>query len=127
MRGMSQNPQFSKLQVAVIAPNIPAIYEAHFGIPMAGALVNCVNIRLNASTIAFLLDHSSAEVVMVDQEFFTLADKSLKIIADKKKNAFRVSSTSNRHRWPKLRSQITSKCSKVLSNTRIPRDRRSCI
>ncbi|KAH7676523.1 Butyrate--CoA ligase protein [Dioscorea alata] len=75
--------------VAVIAPNIPAIYEAHFGVPMAGAVVNCVNIRLNASTIAFLLDHSSAEVVMVDQEFFTLAEESLKIIADKKKNAFR--------------------------------------
>lgn len=55
---------------------------------MAGAVVNCVNVRLNASTIAFLLDHSSAEVVMVDQEFFTLAEESLKIIADKKKGAF---------------------------------------
>ncbi|XP_010921517.1 acetate--CoA ligase CCL3 [Elaeis guineensis] len=75
--------------VAVIAPNIPAIYEAHFGVPMAGAVVNCVNIRLNAPAIAFLLDHSSTEVVMVDQEFFSLAEESLKIIADKKKGAFR--------------------------------------
>ncbi|XP_072983636.1 acetate--CoA ligase CCL3 [Typha latifolia] len=75
--------------VAVIAPNIPAIYEAHFGVPMAGAVVNCVNIRLNAPTVAFLLDHSAAEVVMVDQEYFSLAEESLKIIADKKKGAFR--------------------------------------
>lgn len=76
-------------QVAVIAPNVPAIYEAHFGVPMAGAVVNCVNIRLNASTIAFLLDHSSAEVVIVDQDYFSLAEESLKIIAEKKKEAFR--------------------------------------
>nr|CAB3501063.1 unnamed protein product [Digitaria exilis] len=75
--------------VAVIAPNVPAVYEAHFGVPMAGAVVNCVNIRLNAATVAFLLEHSSAEVVMVDQEFFSLAEDSLRIIADKKKGAFK--------------------------------------
>ncbi|OAY77366.1 acetate/butyrate--CoA ligase AAE7, peroxisomal-like [Ananas comosus] len=75
--------------VAVIAPNVPAMYEAHFGVPMAGAAVNCVNVRLNASTIAFLLDHSSAEVVMVDQEFFSLAEESLQIISNKKKNSFK--------------------------------------
>ena len=56
---------------------------------MAGAVVNCVNIRLNAATVAFLLEHSSAEVVMVDQEFFTLAEDSLRIIADQKKGAFK--------------------------------------
>jgi acyl-CoA synthetase (AMP-forming)/AMP-acid ligase II len=75
--------------VAVIAPNVPAVYEAHFGVPMSGAVVNCVNIRLNAETIAFLLDHSVAEVVMVDQEFYTLAEESLRIVAEKKKSAFR--------------------------------------
>ncbi|VAH90105.1 unnamed protein product [Triticum turgidum subsp. durum] len=75
--------------VAVIAPNIPAIYEAHFGVPMAGAVVNCVNIRLNAPTVAFLLEHSSAEVVMVDQDFFSLAEDSLRIIADQKKGSFK--------------------------------------
>lgn len=73
----------------MIAPNVPAMYEAHFGVPMAGAAVNCVNIRLNSSTIAFLLDHSSAEVVMVDQEFFSLAEESLQIISSKKKNSFK--------------------------------------
>ncbi|XP_057958225.1 acetate--CoA ligase CCL3 [Malania oleifera] len=75
--------------VAIIAPNIPALYEAHFGIPMSGAVVNAVNIRLNAPTIAFLLEHSSAAVVMVDQEFFPLAEEALKIWADKSKNNFR--------------------------------------
>ncbi|KAF7847328.1 hypothetical protein BT93_L3082 [Corymbia citriodora subsp. variegata] len=69
--------------VAVIAPNVPALFEAHFGVPMAGAVVNCVNIRLNAPAIAFLLGHSSSEVVMVDQEFFSLAEEALKILAEK--------------------------------------------
>lgn len=72
----------SLCQVAIIAPNVPAMYEAHFGVPMAGAVVNCVNIRLNASTVAFLLGHSKSEVVMVDQEFFPLADEALKILSE---------------------------------------------
>ncbi|KAJ1407720.1 AMP-dependent synthetase/ligase [Sesbania bispinosa] len=72
--------------VAVIAPNVPALYEAHFGIPMAGAVVNAVNIRLNASTVAFLLGHSSAAVVIVDQEFFSLAEEALKIWSEKSKS-----------------------------------------
>lgn len=75
--------------VAVIAPNVPAIYEAHFGVPMAGAVINPVNIRLNAQTVAFLLEHSSAAVVMVDQEFFTLAEEALKIWANNTKSNFR--------------------------------------
>ncbi|KAM7258279.1 hypothetical protein ACFE04_014020 [Oxalis oulophora] len=69
--------------VAVIAPNVPAMYEAHFGVPMAGAVLNAVNVRLNASTIAFLLTHSLAAVVMVDQEFFLLAEEALRIIKEK--------------------------------------------
>lgn len=59
------------------------MYEAHFGIPMAGAVLNTVNIRLNASTIAFLLGHSKSAIVMVDQEFFPLAENALKILAEK--------------------------------------------
>lgn len=69
--------------VAVIAPNVPAIFESHFGIPMAGTVVNTINIRLNPPTVAFLLEHSVAKVVIVDQEFFTLAEDALKIIKDK--------------------------------------------
>ncbi|GAU13777.1 hypothetical protein TSUD_82860 [Trifolium subterraneum] len=69
--------------VTVIAPNVPAVYEAHFGVPMAGAVLNTVNILLNASTVAFLLNHCNASVVIVDQEFFTLAEEALKIWSDK--------------------------------------------
>ncbi|CAK7326389.1 unnamed protein product [Dovyalis caffra] len=72
--------------VAVIAPNVPALYEAHFGVPMAGAVVNCVNIRLNSQTVAFLLGHSKSEVVMVDQESFTLVEESLQIWAANEMN-----------------------------------------
>lgn len=72
-------------QVVVIAPNIPALYEAHFGIPMAGAVINPVNIRLNASTVAFLLAHCTAAVVIVDQEFFSLAEEALNIWSEKSK------------------------------------------
>ncbi|KAJ4817161.1 AMP-dependent synthetase and ligase family protein [Rhynchospora pubera] len=72
-----------------IAPNVPAIYEAHFGVPMSGAVINCVNIRLNAPTVSFLLDHSQAEVVIVDQEFYSLAEESLKIIAEKNKSSYK--------------------------------------
>ncbi|KAL2341607.1 hypothetical protein Fmac_009547 [Flemingia macrophylla] len=71
--------------VGVLAPNIPALYEAHFGIPMAGAVLNTINIRLNASRIAFLLAHSSTVAVIVDQEFFSLLQESLKICSEKSK------------------------------------------
>ncbi|GAA0157097.1 ligase [Lithospermum erythrorhizon] len=69
--------------VAVIAPNVPALYEAHFGVPMSGAVVNAVNIRLNAQTVAFLLGHSQSAVIMVDQEFISLAEDALKVLAEK--------------------------------------------
>lgn len=75
--------------VSIIAPNIPAIYEAHFGVPMSGAVLNTVNIRLNAETIAFLLGHSSSVVIIVDQEFFTLAEEALKILAEKSEGNFK--------------------------------------
>ncbi|KAI3469310.1 hypothetical protein Pfo_025973 [Paulownia fortunei] len=75
--------------VAVIAPNIPAMYEAHFGVPMSGAVLNAVNVRLNAQTIAFLLGHSQSDVIMVDQEFYTLAEEALKIMADTSKGKFK--------------------------------------
>lgn len=56
---------------------------------MVGAVVNCVNIRLNASTIAFLLGHSSSAVVIVDQEFFSLAEEALKILAEKSRGHYK--------------------------------------
>jgi len=55
--------------VAVMCPNIPAMMEAHFGIPMTGAVMNAMNTRLDASTIAFILDHGEAKAVITDTEF----------------------------------------------------------
>ena len=50
-------------------PNTPAMVEAHFGVPMAGAVLNALNVRLDAETIAYILTHGEARVVLVDREF----------------------------------------------------------
>ncbi len=55
--------------VSIIAPNVPAIYEASFGVPMLGAVLNTINTRLDARTIAFILQHSEAKVLLTDREF----------------------------------------------------------
>src|SRR3546814_18348255 len=49
--------------VAVLAPNVPALYEAHFGVPMAGAVLNALHTRLDAATLAFILEHGRAAVL----------------------------------------------------------------
>ena len=58
--------------VAVLAPNIPALYEAHFGVPMAGAVLNALNTRLDAATLAFILSHGGASVLLFDSEYADL-------------------------------------------------------
>jgi fatty-acyl-CoA synthase len=55
--------------VSVIAANTPEMVEAHFGIPMTGAVLNTINTRLDAATIAFILDHAQAKVLVTDREF----------------------------------------------------------
>jgi fatty-acyl-CoA synthase len=55
--------------VAVMAPNTPALFEAHFGVPLAGAVLNALNTRLDAATIAFILEHGDAKAVLVDREY----------------------------------------------------------
>lgn len=65
--------------VAVLAPNIPELLECHFAIPMAGAVLNANNIRLDAKTIAYILDHSNASVFLLDTELSPLAAQALKI------------------------------------------------
>jgi len=54
--------------VSVIAPNVPAIYEAHFGVPMTGAVLNAINTRLDGATVAFILDHAESKVLIADKE-----------------------------------------------------------
>src|SRR3954463_5288153 len=55
--------------VAAMLPNIPAMNEVHFAVPMTGAVLNTLNIRLEANTIAFQLDHGGAKIILVDPEF----------------------------------------------------------
>ena len=55
--------------VAVMLPNTPPMVEVHFGVPMCGAVLNALNTRLDAATLAFMLDHGEAKVVIVDVEF----------------------------------------------------------
>jgi fatty-acyl-CoA synthase len=55
--------------VSVVLPNVPAMLEAHHGVPMLGAVLNAINTRLDARTIAYILGHGEAKVVIVDREF----------------------------------------------------------
>ena len=59
--------------VAVLAPNVPALLEAHYGVPMAGAVLNALNYRLDARSIAFILQHGAAKLLIADHEFAFLA------------------------------------------------------
>jgi fatty-acyl-CoA synthase len=63
--------------VAVMLPNTPPMVEAHFGVPMAGAVLNTLNTRLDPETIAFMLDHGEARAVIVDPEFAPAMAKAL--------------------------------------------------
>ncbi|MEE8532060.1 MAG: acyl-CoA synthetase [Alphaproteobacteria bacterium] len=63
--------------VAVMAPNVPALLEAHYGVPMAGAVLNALNFRLDAATIAFILEHGEARVLLVDREFAPTVKQAL--------------------------------------------------
>jgi fatty-acyl-CoA synthase len=64
--------------VAVMAPNSPPMLEAHFGVPMAGAVLNALNYRLDAGGIAFILDHGEAKVLITDREFSAVISDALK-------------------------------------------------
>ncbi|XKH61072.1 acyl-CoA synthetase [Halomonas sediminis] len=63
--------------VAVMLPNIPAMYEAHFGVPMVGAVLNAINIRLDPEAVAFILDHSRSRLLLVDPEYVDVVEKAL--------------------------------------------------
>jgi fatty-acyl-CoA synthase len=69
--------------VAMMLPNVPAALEAHFGVPMCGAVLNALNIRLDAKTIAFILDHGEAEILLTDKEFSDTIKKALSLCKSK--------------------------------------------
>src|SRR6478736_6124697 len=66
--------------VAAMLPNIPAMNELHFAVPMAGAVLNALNIRLDAASIAFQLDHGGAKIILVDPEFSGVISEALKLM-----------------------------------------------
>jgi len=66
--------------VAAMLPNIPAMNELHFAVPMAGAVLNALNIRLDAASIAFQLDHGGAKIILVDPEFSGVISEALTLM-----------------------------------------------
>jgi fatty-acyl-CoA synthase len=70
--------------VAAMLPNLPAMNEAHFAVPMAGAVLNALNIRLDATAIAFQLDHGGAKVLLVDPEFGGVITEALSLMTGPK-------------------------------------------
>ncbi len=74
-RGIGKNDT-----VAVMLPNTPPMYEAHFGVPMCGAVLNTLNTRLDAETIAFMLKHGGARVLITDREFSSVVGPALAML-----------------------------------------------
>ncbi|KAI3767624.1 hypothetical protein L2E82_17907 [Cichorium intybus] len=66
--------------VSVLAPNVPALYEMHFAVPMAGAVLNAINTRLDAKNIATILHHSEAKVFFIDYQYVPLASEALRLL-----------------------------------------------
>ena len=65
--------------VSIIAANTPELFEAHYSIPMTGGVINTINTRLDADTIAYILDHSDAKLLITDTQFSPTMKKALKI------------------------------------------------
>ena len=67
--------------VAVMAPNVPALLEAHYAVPALGAVLNPLNVRLDPVTIAFILQHGGAKVLLTDAEFAPVVAAALRDVA----------------------------------------------
>jgi fatty-acyl-CoA synthase len=70
--------------VAAMLPNVPAMNEVHFAVPMTGAVLNALNIRLDAPSIAFQLDHGAAKIILVDPEFAGVISEALNLMSGEK-------------------------------------------
>ncbi len=66
--------------VSIIAPNTPAMLEAHFGVPLSGAVLNAINCRLDADGVAFILRHGECKLLLVDRELAPLVEKALQSV-----------------------------------------------
>lgn len=74
--------------VSVLAPNIPALYEMHFAVPMAGGVLNTINSMLDAKTVKTILLHSEAKILFVDYEFISLACEARRLLKAEEKPSF---------------------------------------
>ena len=74
-RGVGKNDT-----VAVMLPNVPPMFDVHFGVPMSGAVLNTLNTRLDAEAIAFMLDHGAAKVLLIDREYSRVIAKALELM-----------------------------------------------
>ncbi len=70
--------------VAILAPNVPAMLEAHYAVPMIGAVLNPINIRLDAAAIAFCLEHGDAKIFLADREFHATIAPALELMGAKR-------------------------------------------
>lgn len=80
--------------VSVLAPNVPAMYEMHFAVPMAGAVLNTINTRLDAKNIATILQHSEAKIFFVDYQFVHQARDALRILTSDSADGGVINSTN---------------------------------
>ena len=69
--------------VSIMAANTPEIFEAHYSIPMTGAVINTINTRLDSKTVSYILEHSDAKVFIVDRQFKKIVSKSLENLKKK--------------------------------------------
>ena len=65
--------------VSIIAANTPEIFEAHYSIPMTGGVINTINTRLEAETVAYILEHSDAKLLITDTQFSPIVKKALEL------------------------------------------------
>ena len=76
-RGIGKNDT-----VAILSPNTPPMYEAHFGVPMCGAVLNTLNTRLDGESLAFMLRHGGARLLITDREYAPVVEKALAIMGE---------------------------------------------
>jgi fatty-acyl-CoA synthase len=69
--------------VALMAPNVPAMYEAHFAVPMIGAVLNTLNTRLDAEALSFMLQHGEAKVLITDREYSAIIEHALPMLEER--------------------------------------------
>ncbi|KAL3525118.1 hypothetical protein ACH5RR_013490 [Cinchona calisaya] len=94
--------------VSVVAPNIPAMYEAHFAVPMAGAVLNTINLRLDARTISILLHHSESKLILVDYQSASLVLEALSLFPPNSQRPLLVLVTYDPHDYDNNNSRASN-------------------